>query len=241
MAHLQQEKRGNFYRITVKGVLDSQWADWFYGLTIRPVGDDKTALEGQVNDQSALHGLLAKIRDLGLTLLLVQMVEGEQIMNEYQFTLHLGATPQDIVSTTKDELVLVEGLGQNIIHHLGNVELGKSIKIFLRDKENKVVGGISGSLFGGWVYISLLWVEESLRNLGYGRELLSRLEKEAIQLGCQYAHVDTYSFEAKPFYERAGYKVFAKLDDYPAGHSKHFLKKTLVVDERIVIEMEEPK
>ena len=150
-------------------------------------------------------------------------------MDEYKFTIHRCVTLQEIVSTSDDEAVLIEGLGQNILKHLGNIELGKSIKIFLRDKDNRVVGGISGGLFGGWVYISLLWVEEGLRNQGYGSHLLYLLEKEAFQQGCRYAHVDTYSFEAKPFYERAGYEVFARLDDYPAGHCKYFLKKALAV------------
>jgi hypothetical protein len=51
---------------------------------------------------------------------------------------------------------------------------------------------------------------------------------EAMQLGCKYAQLDAYSFEARPFYERAGYKEFVNLDDYPEGHCKYFLKKTMV-------------
>lgn len=149
-------------------------------------------------------------------------------MGEYHFTLHRDWHPQDGAASAADEMAIYEGLGQNILHHLGNVELGRSIKIFLRDKEGKVVGGITGNMFGGWVYISLLWVDEALRNQGYGSELLKRFEHEAIQQGCKYAHLDTYSFEARPFYERAGYEVFARLDDYPTGHCKYFLKKRLV-------------
>jgi GNAT superfamily N-acetyltransferase len=130
-------------------------------------------------------------------------------------------------ATQDAEMVLIEGLGNNIIEHIGNVELGKSIKIFVRNKADEVVGGVIASVFGGWVYISLLWIEESLRNLGYGTRLMDLIETEAIELGCQYAHVDTYSFEAKPFYERSGYELFATLEDYPKGYSKYFLKKRL--------------
>jgi len=136
-------------------------------------------------------------------------------------------------ATAADMQIMLEGLGRNILKQLGNIELGKSIRIFLHDGGNKTVGGIAADLFGGWVYISLLWVDESLRNYGFGTELVNRLEAEAIQLGCKYAHLDTYSFEARPFYERAGYEVFAKLDDYPEGHYKYFLKKTLSVQGRI--------
>ncbi len=67
--------RQGIYEIRVKGVLDRKWSDWFDGFTIIPQVDDETLLVGPVPDQSALHGLLAKIRDLGLPLLSVQRVE----------------------------------------------------------------------------------------------------------------------------------------------------------------------
>ena len=60
------------YEIRVKGNLDLRWSDWFDGFSITPVGDDETLLIGSVADQAALHGMLHKIRDLGLPLLSVQ-------------------------------------------------------------------------------------------------------------------------------------------------------------------------
>ena len=60
------------YEIRVKGNLDLRWSDWFDGFSITPVGDDETLLIGSVADQAALHGVLHKIRDLGLPLLSVQ-------------------------------------------------------------------------------------------------------------------------------------------------------------------------
>jgi hypothetical protein len=65
------------YRIRVKGSLDRKWSDWFDGFAIMPQPDDETSLVGTVPDQAALHGVLTKIRDLGLPLLMVQRVEGE--------------------------------------------------------------------------------------------------------------------------------------------------------------------
>ena len=64
--------RPSFYRIRVKGNLDPKWSDWFYGFTITQQPAGTTLLAGQVTDQAALHGLLAKIRDLGLPLLSVK-------------------------------------------------------------------------------------------------------------------------------------------------------------------------
>jgi GNAT superfamily N-acetyltransferase len=148
-------------------------------------------------------------------------------MDEFTYSTHLCLSQKEMAATEAETLVMIEGLGRNILKHLGNVELGKSIRIFLHAKDSTTVGGISGDLFGGWVYISLLWIDDKLRNRGFGSELLDRLESEAIKLGCKYAHLDTYSFEAKPFYERAGYEVFAILDDYPLGYCKYFLKKKL--------------
>ena len=61
------------YQITVKGRLDSSWAEWFDGFTLTTRKDETgsvlTTLTGPVVDQSALHGLLSRLRDLGLTLL----------------------------------------------------------------------------------------------------------------------------------------------------------------------------
>lgn len=65
------------YHIRVKGVLDKKWSDWFDGFALTSQPDDETLLVGTVKDQAALHGLLAKIRDLGLPLLTVQRIENE--------------------------------------------------------------------------------------------------------------------------------------------------------------------
>ena len=59
------------YQIHIAGLLDPSWSDWFDGLTITYTGDDTTILAGPLPDQAALHGVLIKIRDLGLTLLSV--------------------------------------------------------------------------------------------------------------------------------------------------------------------------
>lgn len=63
--------RGDVYQIRIKGQLGAQWSDWFEGFSIIPAASDDTLLSGPVTDQAALHGLLRKVRDLGLPLLSV--------------------------------------------------------------------------------------------------------------------------------------------------------------------------
>jgi hypothetical protein len=63
------------YEIRVKGRLDTRWAAWFDGLTLTHGSDGTTVIHGPIADQAALHGLLQKIRDLGLPLISVNHVD----------------------------------------------------------------------------------------------------------------------------------------------------------------------
>ena len=69
--HVRQE----VYQIVVKGHLDREWSEWFDGLTITLVDTGETILSGPIVDQTALHGVLIKIRDLGLPLLSLTRIE----------------------------------------------------------------------------------------------------------------------------------------------------------------------
>jgi hypothetical protein len=66
------------YEIRVGGVLDSRWSSWFEGLAVSSDEPGQTLIAGPVTDQSALHGLLAKVRDLGLPLLSVRQLGPDQ-------------------------------------------------------------------------------------------------------------------------------------------------------------------
>ena len=63
------------YHIRVRGQLTEDWSDWFVGVRIQPQQNGETELQGRL-DQAALHGVLARIRDLNLILLAVNLVEG---------------------------------------------------------------------------------------------------------------------------------------------------------------------
>jgi hypothetical protein len=70
---------GEVYEIIVKEPLDPTWSEWFYGFIIRRAEKEETIIVGRVRDQTALHGLLARIRDLNLTLLSVKQIDPKNI------------------------------------------------------------------------------------------------------------------------------------------------------------------
>jgi len=104
----------------------------------------------------------------------------------------------------------------------------KPLEILLLDEEQTILGGIIGSTSGwNWLLIDLLWVHEAYRYKGYGRNLMELAEREAQERGCLFARLSTYSFQAREFYEKLGYRVVAQWDDYPPGQTQYWLKKTL--------------
>jgi GNAT superfamily N-acetyltransferase len=101
------------------------------------------------------------------------------------------------------------------------------MQIFLRTEEKTILGGLLGETYWGWLHISYLWIDESLRKQGFGKQIMQIAEQEAMRRGCHSVHLDTMSFQALPFYEGLGYSVFGTLNDLPAGHKRIFLMKTL--------------
>jgi len=63
------------YEILLSGILGGEWSEWFDGMVVLPDEDGNTILVGSIADQSALHGILDRIRDLGLTLLSIKKVD----------------------------------------------------------------------------------------------------------------------------------------------------------------------
>jgi len=100
----------------------------------------------------------------------------------------------------------------------------RELAVFARHG-GEIVAGLTGFTHWNWLTIKYLWVAEPLRRQGVGSRLVLAAEHEARLRGCQHAHLDTFSFQAAPFYERLGYSVFGRLEDYPAGHAKIFLQK----------------
>ena len=79
-------------------------------------------------------------------------------------------------------------------------------------------------------HVDYLWIDERYRGDDYGTKLLQKIEEIARENKCRFVHPDTLSFQALGFYEKCGYSVFGKLDGYPEGIERYYLKKELVED-----------
>jgi GNAT superfamily N-acetyltransferase len=111
---------------------------------------------------------------------------------------------------------------------IGRSEVYCPLVILLSDPESdEIVGGLHGSTLFSYLHVDLLFVPESMRGIGMGRKLMMQAETEAVRRGCHAASLDTFSFQARGFYERLGYSVFGILDDCPPGHSRFYLTKRL--------------
>ena len=71
----QYEKQQTIYQIRIRGLIGPQWSEWFDGMTVSPQENGDTLLIGAVRDQAALHGMLVRIRDMGVPLLSVKRVD----------------------------------------------------------------------------------------------------------------------------------------------------------------------
>jgi len=100
------------------------------------------------------------------------------------------------------------------------------IAVWMR-RGGRLLGGAYGDTHSGWLYLSLLWVDESFRGQGWGKRLLERFEAEAIARDYHAVWVDTYGFQAPGFYEKLGYREFGRLDDFPPGSARLFYWKPL--------------
>lgn len=97
----------------------------------------------------------------------------------------------------------------------------------LRDENGATRGGLTGHLGYSWMFVELLFVPEEWRGQDLGRRLMARAEAFAREQGATGIWLDTFSFQARGFYEKLGFAVIGQIDDYPPGESRYFLKKLL--------------
>ena len=125
---------------------------------------------------------------------------------------------------------VLRAVGEGLRAH--NIEAGgapTAPEMFIaaaRDSDGALIGGMTCDLYLGGMLIEWAWVRTDRRGEGLGRALLKAAEAEGVRRGAVFAHLDTFSFQARGFYERCGYAVFGALE-YPNGIGRFYLHKVL--------------
>ena len=99
--------------------------------------------------------------------------------------------------------------------------------VFARDASGAVVGGAVGRTWGECCELRQLWVDAAHRGRGLGSRLYEAFERRAIERDCRLAYLDTFSFQARPFYEARGYVVALEIRGFDAGVSKYTMTRVL--------------
>ncbi|MFK3890498.1 GNAT family N-acetyltransferase [Sphingomonas sp. NPDC079357] len=101
------------------------------------------------------------------------------------------------------------------------------VALVLRDEAGSAIGGLWAEASYRWLFVKYLALPPEARGKGQGRALMLAAEAEARRLGCVGIWLDTFSFQARGFYEKLGYDVFGQIDDYPPGEARFFLSKRI--------------
>ena len=128
--------------------------------------------------------------------------------------------------SAEDEAAVLAGL-----RAFNEVRLGprdeQPVKFAVRDDTGRVVGGLLGHTKWKWMYVATLWVADSARGQGLGTKLMEAAESLARSRGCTDVSLDTFEYQARPFYEKLGYTLFGTLEGYPPGYRQFHLTKRL--------------
>ncbi len=103
----------------------------------------------------------------------------------------------------------------------------RPLLVFAREQGETVVGGAVGRTWGECCELRQLWVAESHRRCGLGTRLVREVERRARERGCRLLYLETFSFQAKPFYEKIGYRVNAEIKGFEDGIIKYFMIRDL--------------
>jgi predicted N-acetyltransferase YhbS len=120
---------------------------------------------------------------------------------------------------------IVKGLRAYNVAAVGKFD-HRPLTVTIRER-GKIVGGLAGETFFGWMFVSLLWVSDQHRGNGWGRSLMRTAEAEARKRGVRNVYLDSFSFQAPAFYAKLGYREFGRLKEFPAGHDRVWMTKAL--------------
>ena len=137
-----------------------------------------------------------------------------------QFTEKLDPDEADIEAVRLPLVANLDQMGREIGY--------RPYSILLSDHPGgPVTGGLYGYVLFEWLFIQYVSVPEALRGQGVGSQLMAKAESWARSEGLGGLWLDTFAFQARPFYEKLGFTVFGEIIDHPRGSARYFLKKPL--------------
>lgn len=120
---------------------------------------------------------------------------------------------------------------RNPIYAWNNVRYGEKpgfFTVLLKSEAGVVHGGLMAYVHTDSIFIDILWVDDASRGQGYGTRLLLEAEKECVRRGIPYSTVDTFDFQAQPFYVKNGYEEIGTIPKYVRGFDRIFLRKKVI-------------
>jgi predicted N-acetyltransferase YhbS len=120
---------------------------------------------------------------------------------------------------------ILKGLRAYNVAAVGKPE-HRPLTLTIRER-GKIVGGLVGETYFGWMFVGLLWVSEKHRGKGCGISLIQAAEAEARNRGVRNVYLDSFSFQAPAFYAKLGYREFGRLKEFPPGHDRVWMTKAL--------------
>jgi len=119
-----------------------------------------------------------------------------------------------------------DGLRQHNTPYLSDI-YHTDVACYFYDEAGNKIGGLIGEIWGQWLLVKFLWVDTQNLGQGIGSQLLVEAEEFTLNKGCKFSFLDTFSFQAKPFYEKQGYIVKMTLHDFPVESRRYYMTKKL--------------
>ena len=137
---------------------------------------------------------------------------------------------REIMKATDEEVELISDKIDAFNKSIMSPDMEENIirKNYVIKEDDAVIAGINAIIYHTTLCVDVLFVDEEYRGQDLGSELLNKVENEAKAISATLAHLDTFDFQAKDFYIKAGYEVFGILENSPkAGNKRYYLKKEL--------------
>lgn len=140
-------------------------------------------------------------------------------MTDSPFTVAIDEHPQPA-----DQQVVQDGLRAFNTAVIGDGN-ERPISCFVRDARGRTVGGLVGHVRWRWLYVAKLWLPDAVRGHGVGSRVMAAIEEYAWSHDCLGVYLDTFEYQALPFYQKLGYELYGTLDGYPPGYRQFYLRK----------------